>query len=75
MDIKRIVLELKSERLRIDRAIDVLTGTDRSNGEFHQADRKRQMSAQARRRISAAMKRRWADSRKEARRKPAARAS
>jgi len=75
MDLKSIVVQLKSERDRIDEAIAALesvktptgratktVGTRRGRG-------RRRMSAEARRRISEAQKKRWAGQRKARNRK------
>jgi hypothetical protein len=72
MDLKRIVSELKKERGRIDHAIAALEGrstvakTDRTpkKRKVNQKLRKRRLSAAGRRRISEAMKKRWAARRK-----------
>jgi hypothetical protein len=69
MDLARIVSELKRERDRIDRAITALDGgdskglkADTSNSSVKSGGPKRgkRLSAEGRRRISEAMKRRWA---------------
>jgi hypothetical protein len=72
MDLQRIVSQLKSERARIDRAIAALQGTRiavasrKKAGPVRtaRASSKRRMSAEARKRISEGMKKRWADRRK-----------
>lgn len=60
MDTEQIIQELKAERNRLDAAIDALqaggAGTARRNGRRGP----RHMSAEARRRISEAQKKRWA---------------
>jgi len=69
MDLQRIVSDLKRERERIDRAIEALEGAGmtvakrRSTASTPGVTRKsskRRMSAQGRKRISEAMKKRWA---------------
>jgi len=73
MDVNRILNELKSERDRLDRAIAALeggrggaatTGVGRGNGRRGRRGR-RKMSADAKRRISEAMRKRWAERRKK----------
>jgi hypothetical protein len=62
-----IVAELKSERDRLARAIAVLAGAVSPAPNLHRSGRaktkvtRRRMSAAARKRISIAMKKRWAD--------------
>jgi hypothetical protein len=72
LDTERITQELRAERERLDRAITILqeagSGTVKSNGRR----RARHMSAEARRRISEAQKRRWVARRKTASTTPAA---
>jgi hypothetical protein len=71
LDTERIIGLLKDERERIDRAIAVLEG-GRSPKKASAASvisgasqpRKRRMSAEARRRISEAQKKRWAKQKK-----------
>jgi len=64
MDLQNLVNELRSERTRIDRAINALEGIGLGRrprrGRPPKASHGRNMSAAARKRISAAMKRRWA---------------
>ena len=67
MDIQNIVSDLKTERDRLDQAIAALEGVSSSNrrgrptkGASTIGRRRRHMSAAARKRISAAMKQRWA---------------
>jgi len=66
MDTEQIIQELEAERERLDRAIAVLQsshiGAVKSSGRRG----RRHMSAEARRRISQAQKRRWAARRKTA---------
>jgi len=74
MDVNRILNELKSERDRLDRAIAALeggrgaaTGVGRGNGRRGNGRRgRRKMSADSKRRISEAMRKRWAERRKKA---------
>ena len=74
MDLNHIVEQLKQERARLDAAIAALDGigprrpgrppgTGRGAGNGR---RRRHMSAAARRRISQAMKQRWAERKKRA---------
>ena len=70
MDISRIVDELKRERERLDAAIAALDGVQpgrrgRPPGRVGNGRRRRHMSAAARRRISLAMKQRWAERKKK----------
>jgi hypothetical protein len=75
MDIDRIVDELKRERARLDAAIAALDGAQPARrgrppgvGVVRAAGngrRRRHMSAAARRRISQAMKQRWAERKKK----------
>lgn len=63
MDTKHIVEALKQERTRISQAIAALEGSSASmnvNGTPHRVIRRRRMSAEARARIAAAQRRRWA---------------
>ena len=68
MDLQRIVSELKRERDRIDRAIAALNGEDvaakprktTSTRRVVRKTPKRLLSAEGRKRISEAMKKRWA---------------
>jgi hypothetical protein len=64
LDISAIVVQLKSERNRIDEAIKALDGGS-ANGNRAVA-RKGGMSAAGRKRISEMMKKRWAERRKKA---------
>jgi len=74
LNIEAIVVELKRERDRIDRAISALERTfseaARSGAKLHKAPaakRKRgRLSAEGRKRISQMMKKRWAERRKKA---------
>ena len=70
MDLRSIVEQLKSERDRIDEAITALEGVKTQTGRAtktagkRRIGRKRRLSAEARRRISEAQKKRWARQRK-----------
>jgi hypothetical protein len=65
MDIQSIVSELRAERDRIQQAIDALERTPSSSTGKRRGRRPgRHMSAAARARISAAMKKRWAKRKK-----------
>lgn len=75
MNIQQIVAELTAERDRLDQAITALNGisTPRRRGRppknaqiATRPKRRRRMSAEGRRRISEAAKRRWAQVRKKA---------
>ncbi len=59
MNIEAIVRELKSERNKLDEAIAALNGT-KTTARVRMNGRERHMSTAARRRISEAMKKRWA---------------
>lgn len=66
MDTEQIITALKAERERIDKAIAALGGGGFRAGRSTQARRgPRHMSAEARKRISDAQKRRWAEQRKK----------
>ena len=74
MDIERIVEQLEQERDRISQAIALLKGVNSSgaarkgvagNGRSGR-QRRRGMSAAARKRLSERMKKRWAERRKKA---------
>jgi hypothetical protein len=60
MDTAAIIAQLEEERDRINQAIAHLNGSNRNH-----AGRKRHMSAEARRKISLAQKRRWAAQKKK----------
>ncbi len=64
MDIDRIVAELKSERDRVDQAIAALEDTRSGNRQGGRRSGERRMSAEGRRRIAQATKKRWAAWRK-----------
>jgi hypothetical protein len=66
MSIERILGELRAERDRLDRAIAALdsSGGKARNGRRTNGRRRRHMSADARRRISEMMKKRWAQRKK-----------
>lgn len=69
MDIAAIIAELEAERERLNRAIEALQMSDRGGGMTASRGtngRKRHLSAAARRRISEAMKKRWAARKKAA---------
>ena len=69
MDTEQIINALRAERERIDKAIAVLQGSSRggSTSSGRRGRRgPRHMSAEARKRISEAQKRRWAAQRKKA---------
>jgi hypothetical protein len=63
MDIQSIIADLQEERDRLQQAIDALAGTtgSTSNGVRRGGKPRRHMSADARRRIGLAMKKRWAE--------------
>jgi hypothetical protein len=63
MDIQSIIAALQEERNRLQQAIDALAGTTDSTSNRVRRGRKpgRHMSADARRRIGLAMKKRWAE--------------
>ncbi len=68
MDIQSLLAELKHERDRIEQAISALEGLGTGGRTTTAKGRKgrRHMSADARARISAAMKKRWAQRKKAA---------
>jgi hypothetical protein len=66
LDIQSLLAELKQERDRIERAINALEGLDRGTRKGPHKGRRRHMSADARARISKAMKLRWAQRKKTA---------
>ena len=67
MDTEQIIDALRAERQRIDKAIAALGGGSRTvRGAQGGRRGPRHMSAEARRRISEAQKRRWAEQRKKA---------
>ncbi len=74
MDLQSIVAELKRERDRLDQAIAALDGIGSgrgrrgaSTGNGRRRSRgRRHLSAEARRRISEMMKKRWAERRRKA---------
>ncbi len=75
MNLQQIVAELKAERDRLDRAIAAVNGisTPRRRGRppktaqiAARPKRRRRLSAEGRKRISEAAKRRWAKRRKKA---------
>ena len=68
MNIHRILKELRAERDRLDQAIAALKAVGSRGGSVAAAKAKPQqrLSAAGRRRISEAMKKRWAERRKKA---------
>ena len=62
MDTEAIIKELEAERTRLDEAITALRGSKRGAGRPTGSTngRKRKLSPAARKRISEAMKKRWA---------------
>ena len=73
MDIDKIVADLKRERARLDSAISALEGTTNSTAKRKPgrpakavAEKKGGITAAGRKRLSEAMKRRWAERRKKA---------
>ena len=76
MDTKRILAELKSERARIDRAIDAITGisSDGASRPTTSTRKKRRggISAAGRKRLSMLLKRRWAQGKMKGRKAKAA---
>ena len=66
MDTEQIIDALRAERQRIDRAIAVLEGSSHAARGGLGRRGPRHMSAEARKRISEAQKRRWAEQRKKA---------
>ena len=65
MDTEQIIAALRAERERIDKAIAALGGGLRVGRAAQGRRGPRHMSAEARRRISEAQKRRWAEQRKK----------
>ncbi len=67
MKIDQILGELKAERDRLDRAIAALEGAARGVAAPAKRGRRRRrhMSAEARRKIGAAMKKRWAERKRQ----------
>jgi hypothetical protein len=68
MDTEAIIKELEAERTRMDQAITALRGRKRGAGRpiGSTSGRKRRLSPAARKRISEAMKKRWAARKKAA---------
>jgi hypothetical protein len=71
MSLATILVELKSERDRLHRAIRALEGTAPRRGRPKNAQiptvrRRRRVSAEARRRISVAMRKSWAERKRKA---------
>ena len=65
MDVAAILNALRAERERLERAISALEGSGGGNGRRGRRG-PRVMSAEARKRISAAMKAKWAERKKKA---------
>lgn len=72
MDVAKIVADLKSERDRIGRAIEALEGTGSHRraakmgaGSATPGRKRGRLTAAGRKRLSEAMKRRWAERRKK----------
>jgi hypothetical protein len=63
MTTSEIVQQLKEERSKLDAAIQALQGTE-GHGKRRGRPASRTLSAAARKRISAAMKKRWAERKK-----------
>ncbi len=73
MDTAAIIAELEANRDRLDKAIAALKGGIRSRGKGYEAATpvngrklRRRLSAEARKRISDAMKKKWAARKKQA---------
>jgi hypothetical protein len=69
LDTQSIIAELESERDRLNSAIAALRGSQNRRGMTASGKhdgRKRRLSAAARRKIGAAMKKRWAERKKKA---------
>jgi len=66
LDIQSLLAELKQERDRIEEAISALQGLSKGKGAGKGTRGRRHMSAEARARISKAMKLRWAQRKKKA---------
>ena len=66
MDIQQILADLRSERDRIDAAIQALEGGRKGRGRPVGSGKRRTMSPAARKRISEMMKLRWAERKKKA---------
>jgi len=68
MDTRKILDQLRSERERIEKAIQALEGLDASSGRTISSTgrKRRRLSAEARRRISLAQKKRWAAQKRQA---------
>jgi hypothetical protein len=68
MDTSKILIQLRSERERIDKAIQALESLDKTSSRHSNAPtgrKRRRLSAEARRRISQAQKKRWAAQKKQ----------
>jgi exonuclease VII small subunit len=73
MNVDEVVQQLKQQRSRLDAAIQALEGSSgkgkrrgRPPGSTNKSGKRRTMSAAARKRISQAMKKRWAAQKKKA---------
>jgi hypothetical protein len=64
MNVERILAELRAQRDRLQQAIDALDGNSREPFKQRRKPR-RHMSADARRRIGLAMKKRWAERKRQ----------
>ncbi|HEY3768145.1 MAG TPA: hypothetical protein VGN44_05690 [Candidatus Angelobacter sp.] len=66
MNSQQLIAELETERTRIDHAISALRGNVRTSNRTHNVvgTGKRHLSAAAKRTISQAMKKRWAERKK-----------
>ncbi len=76
MQVSQILVEIDNEIARLQQARNLLAGESvkgakRGRSAVKRAPSKRKMSAEGRRKIAEAMKRRWAERRKEASGKPA----
>jgi len=65
LDTEQIIEALRAERQRIDKAIAALAGSSGATRSSQGRRGPRHISAEARRRISEAPKRRWAEQRKK----------
>lgn len=71
MQVSQILVEIDNEIARLQQARNLLAGVSvkgakRGKAAVKRAPKKRKMSAEGRRKIAEAMKRRWAERRKEA---------
>ena len=79
MQVSQILVEIDNEIARLQQARNLLAGVSvrgakRGKAAAKRAPSKRKMSAEGRRKIAEAMKRRWAERRKEAKAAKAAKA-